>query len=93
MSIQTVCDIFYRSVETYRKPEHLKHKRDGAWRAIGSDELRAAVEEISMGLRGLGVDAESLLERADIEPTARAEQLSVEDFCRLAATLKRKDAK
>ncbi len=56
MSIQTVCDIFYRSVETYRKPEHLKHKRDGAWRAIGSDELRAAVEEISMGLRGLGVE-------------------------------------
>jgi long-chain acyl-CoA synthetase len=56
MSTQTVCDIFYRSVETYRKPEHLKHKRDGAWRAISSDELRAAVEEISMGLRGLGVE-------------------------------------
>jgi len=56
MAIQTVCDIFYRSVDTYRKAEHLKYKRDGAWRAVSSEELRAAVEEISMGLRGLGVD-------------------------------------
>ncbi len=56
MAIQTVCDLFYRSVDTYRKPEHLKHKKDGAWRAISSDELRLAVEEISMGLRCLGID-------------------------------------
>jgi long-chain acyl-CoA synthetase len=55
MAIQTVCDIFYRSVDTYRKAEHLRYKRDGAWRAVGSEELRAAVEEISMGLRALGV--------------------------------------
>jgi long-chain acyl-CoA synthetase len=55
MAIQTVCDIFYRSVDTYRKPEHLKHKKDGAWRAISSEELRRAVEEISMGLRSLGI--------------------------------------
>ncbi len=55
MAIQTVCDIFYRSVDTYRKPEHLKHKKDGAWRAISSEELRAAVEETSMGLRALGI--------------------------------------
>ena len=51
----TVCDIFYRSVDTYRKPEHLKYKKDGAWRAISSEELRAAVEETSMGLRALGI--------------------------------------
>ncbi len=55
MAIQTICDIFYRSVDTYRKPEHLKHKKDGAWRAISSEELRRAVEEISMGLRSLGI--------------------------------------
>jgi long-chain acyl-CoA synthetase len=55
MAIQTVCDLFYRSVDTYRKPEHLKYKRDGAWRAVSSEELRAAVEEIAMGLRTLGV--------------------------------------
>jgi long-chain acyl-CoA synthetase len=55
MAVQTVCDIFYRSVDTYRKAEHLKHKRDGAWRAISSEEFRAAVEETAMGLRALGV--------------------------------------
>ena len=55
MAIQTVCDIFYRSLE-YRKAEHLKHKQDGAWRAISSDELKAAVEEISAGLRAIGVE-------------------------------------
>jgi long-chain acyl-CoA synthetase len=56
MTVQTVCDIFYRSVDTYRKPEHLMCKRDGAWRAVSSDGLRTAVEEISMGLRALGVE-------------------------------------
>jgi long-chain acyl-CoA synthetase len=55
MAIQTVCDVFYRSVDTYRKAEHLKHRRDGTWRAVSSEELRAAVEETSMGLRALGV--------------------------------------
>jgi long-chain acyl-CoA synthetase len=56
MAIQTVCDIFYRSVDTYRKAEHLKYRKDGAWRAVSSLELRAAVEETSMGLRALGVE-------------------------------------
>jgi long-chain acyl-CoA synthetase len=55
MAIRTVCDIFYRSVDTFRKPEHLKYKKDGAWRALSSEELRAAVEETSMGLRVLGI--------------------------------------
>ena len=56
MAIQTVCDIFYRSVDTYRKAEHLTFRKDGAWRAVSSEELRAAVEEASMGLRALGVE-------------------------------------
>ena len=44
-------------------------------------------------LRGLGVEAERLIERAGMDPTARAEQLSVADFCRLAAALKSEAAK
>ncbi len=55
MAIQTICDLFYRSVDTFRKPEHLKFKKDGVWRAVSSEELRAAVEETSMGLRALGI--------------------------------------
>ncbi|HEX6737765.1 MAG TPA: AMP-binding protein, partial [Vicinamibacteria bacterium] len=56
MEVRTLCDIFYRSVDTFRKPEHLQYKKDGAWRPISSDQLRQAVEELSMGLRSLGVE-------------------------------------
>jgi long-chain acyl-CoA synthetase len=56
MQLRTLCDFFYHSVDTYRKAEHLKVKRDGAWRAISSDEFRTAVEELSMGLRALGLE-------------------------------------
>jgi long-chain acyl-CoA synthetase len=55
MTIQTVCDIFYESVG-YGKAEHLKHKKGGEWRATSSAELERSVEEISMGLRALGVE-------------------------------------
>src|SRR5688500_292800 len=56
MQLRTLCDIFYESVETYRKPDALRYKQDGAWRDISSEEFRRAVEELSMGLRGLRVD-------------------------------------
>jgi long-chain acyl-CoA synthetase len=55
MPTRTLCEIFYHSVETYRKPDHLKVKRGESWHDIGSDELKRAVEELSMGLRALGV--------------------------------------
>jgi long-chain acyl-CoA synthetase len=55
MAIQTLCDLFYRSVDSYRKPEQLRFKRDGAWSSTSSDAFRAAVDEIAMGLAGLGV--------------------------------------
>jgi long-chain acyl-CoA synthetase len=55
MDIRTLCDVFYRSVDGFRKAEHLKYRKEGSWHAISSDELRLAVEEISMGLRALGV--------------------------------------
>ena len=56
MELRTLCDIFYHSVETHRKPDHLRYKKDGAWRDISSEEFRRAVEELSMGLRALGID-------------------------------------
>ena len=54
MAIETVCDVFYHSI-AYGKREHLLHRRDSEWRAISSEELRAAVEEVSAGLTTLGV--------------------------------------
>ena len=55
-SIRTLCDIFYHSVETFRKPNHLLHKKDGAWEPISSLAFQTAVEELSMGLRSLGIE-------------------------------------
>jgi long-chain acyl-CoA synthetase len=51
-----LCDIFYHSVLTFRKPDHLLHKKDGAWMPISSDAFLTAVEELSMGLRSLGLE-------------------------------------
>jgi long-chain acyl-CoA synthetase len=53
----TLCEIFYRSVDTLKKPDHAKVKRGGQWRDVSSDEFRRTVEELSMGLVGLGVQA------------------------------------
>jgi len=39
---------------------------------------------LRQSLKGLGVDAGALLEAADIDPTRRAETLSIEEFCALA---------
>lgn len=39
---------------------------------------------LRQSLKSLGVDTLALLEEADIDPTARAETLSIEDFCKLA---------
>ena len=53
---RTLCDIFYHSVDTYRKPEHLVARRAGSWQPISSEDFRRAVEELSMGLRALGLE-------------------------------------
>jgi len=54
-AIQTLSDLFYRSVDGFRKPEHLRFKREGAWRTTSSEEFRAAVDEVALGLVALGI--------------------------------------
>jgi long-chain acyl-CoA synthetase len=56
VTARNLVDIFYASVDGYDKADHLRHKKDGAWRAISSAEFRRAVEELSLGLRALGVE-------------------------------------
>jgi long-chain acyl-CoA synthetase len=56
MTRGTLCELFYTSVDTYRKPDHLVSKVDGQWRPWSSDAVRTAVEELSLGLRALGVE-------------------------------------
>jgi len=55
MEVRTLCDLFYDSVTRHNKPDHLKFKAGESWHAISSDEYRQAVEELSMGLRELGL--------------------------------------
>jgi long-chain acyl-CoA synthetase len=56
MAIRTLCDLFYHCVETHRKPDQLRYKKQGVWRGVSSEELRTTVEELSLGLRALGVE-------------------------------------
>ena len=56
MEPKTLCELFFQSVDTFRKPAHLRVKRDGAWRDISSAAFLRSVEELSMGLRALGVE-------------------------------------
>jgi long-chain acyl-CoA synthetase len=55
MEPRTLCELFYGSVDSFNKETHLLYKKDGKWTPISSREFREAVEELSMGLRELGV--------------------------------------
>jgi long-chain acyl-CoA synthetase len=52
---ETLAEIFYNSVDQYRKPDHLKVKKGGAWTPISSADFRLAVEEVAAGLDSLGL--------------------------------------
>src|SRR5512145_37084 len=54
--MRTLSELFYYSVETYRKSDHFLRKTDGVWVPTSSNAFGAAVEELSMGLRTLGVE-------------------------------------
>jgi len=56
MTARNLCDLFYEAVTTYDKPRHLLYKKEGAWRAWSSAEFKRAVEELSLGLRALGLE-------------------------------------
>jgi long-chain acyl-CoA synthetase len=56
LATRSLGELFYASVDTHDKARHLLYKKDGAWRPISSAEFRSAVEELSMGLRALGVE-------------------------------------
>ena len=56
MEIRTLCDLFYHSVDGFQKPSHLRYKQGGAWKDVSSSEFREIVEELSLGLRALGIE-------------------------------------
>lgn len=74
-------------VELVPRPEPL-----GACKLPDLERLTAAAfgqrrKMLRASLRSLGVDSEALLSAGAIAPTRRAEELTVEEFCRLAGAL------
>ncbi len=54
MEIRTLCDILARLETRFRKPALLRHKTNGAWRDISTDEFAATVRKAALGLEAIG---------------------------------------
>jgi len=54
---ETLAGLFYKSVDHYQKPDHLKVKKGGVWTPISSNDIRIAVEETAAGFESLGLKA------------------------------------
>ncbi|HET7747227.1 MAG TPA: long-chain fatty acid--CoA ligase [Vicinamibacteria bacterium] len=55
MTMRTLTDLYFHAIRSHPKAAALRYKAGGEWKDISSEELRRAVEEVSMGLRELGV--------------------------------------
>jgi long-chain acyl-CoA synthetase len=52
--VTTVCRLFLNTFREFPKPELLKSKINGEWRAISTEEFGRRVRRLSLGLRALG---------------------------------------
>ncbi len=52
--VTTVSRLFLNTCREFPKPELLKSKVEGTWRAISTEEFERRVRRLSLGLRGLG---------------------------------------
>ena len=51
----TLADVLERAVREHARPNLLNYKRDGAWRAISSEEFMARARHAALGLHSLGL--------------------------------------
>ncbi|MDX6694560.1 MAG: long-chain acyl-CoA synthetase [Blastocatellia bacterium] len=51
----TLAEMFEHAAREHPKPDTLNYKRDGAWRAISSDEMLRRARSIALGLHSLGI--------------------------------------
>jgi long-chain acyl-CoA synthetase len=54
-SVTTLSRLFLHTCRTYSKPELLKSKFDGVWRALSTSEFEQKVRRLSLGLQALGL--------------------------------------
>ncbi|MGB8957590.1 MAG: long-chain fatty acid--CoA ligase [Candidatus Aminicenantales bacterium] len=53
--VTTLSRLFLHSCRTYKKPDRMMVKRDGAWTKISTDEVEAMVRRLSLGFQALGL--------------------------------------
>jgi len=53
--VTTLSRLFLHTCRTYPKPELLKSKVDGSWRALSTSEFEQKVRRLSLGLQALGL--------------------------------------
>ena len=53
--VTTLSRLFLHTCRTYPKPELLKAKVDGSWRALSTSEFEQKVRRLSLGLQALGL--------------------------------------
>lgn len=66
------------------RPQPLAEADDDALSRVVASAFNQRRKMLRQSLKGLGVDAAALLEAAGIDPTRRAETLTIEEFCALA---------
>jgi len=69
------------------RPEPLAQAQKPALERVTAAAFGQRRKMLRTSLKALGIPVEPLLERAGVAPTARAEELSVAEFCALARTL------
>lgn len=52
----TLIQIFIDAVQTYRKPAQFMRKVGGAWESIPADRALSDVQQVALGLAGLGIE-------------------------------------
>jgi 16S rRNA (adenine1518-N6/adenine1519-N6)-dimethyltransferase len=71
------------------RPQPLAPADKGALERVLAAAFGQRRKMLRVSLRSLGVDPAELLAAAEVPPTARAEEIDVEGFCRLARSYKR----
>jgi long-chain acyl-CoA synthetase len=55
MEYTTLNQLFFASMENYRRPDALSYKSEGAWRRLSWQEMLARVGELALGFHELGI--------------------------------------
>jgi long-chain acyl-CoA synthetase len=55
MKYETLNELFFTAMETYRKPDALMHKSGGTWHRVSSKDFIEKARNLALGLRELGV--------------------------------------